>query len=317
MRNPIVRPRTLPRLTARLIAVASFAALLYSPSPGWAAPAPDLGAASGFSVLAGTAVTCTRSVVTGDAGSLGAFTPTLCTITGTVHQADAVAATAYADFLGAYATLANTQCDHTISVAAFTGNVPALGPLAPGVYCFPAAVTFTDTTLTLNGPANGIWIFKVGAALTGNGFRVVMTGGGQPCNVYWSVGAAATLTTSTLSPLFQGNILVGEDISFTGVAGGTPFNGDAFAGGKGTTSVPTGAVTLTDYIVAGCGGVLAAQASCKAEHEKPKHKHCNQGVGNGPEGCDPGNSNQGDDDRSNDELNGTPGHPGRHGGNGK
>ncbi len=43
--------------------------------------------------------------------------------------------------------------------------------------------------------------------------------------------------------------------------------------------------------------------------EKPK---CNQGVGNGPEGCDPGNSNH--NQPSNDEDGGTPGSPGRQGG---
>jgi hypothetical protein len=42
---------------------------------------------------------------------------------------------------------------------------------------------------------------------------------------------------------------------------------------------------------------------------------CNQGVGNGPEGCDPGNSNQGNPFHSNDELGGVPGNPGRKGGN--
>ena len=41
---------------------------------------------------------------------------------------------------------------------------------------------------------------------------------------------------------------------------------------------------------------------------------CNQGVGNGPEDCDPGNSNQGDPDNSNDENGGTPGNPGSKGG---
>ena len=41
------------------------------------------------------------------------------------------------------------------------------------------------------------------------------------------------------------------------------------------------------------------------------HAGCNQGVGNGDEGCDPGNSNQGDDDRSNDEQGGRPGQPGK------
>jgi hypothetical protein len=53
---------------------------------------------------------------------------------------------------------------------------------------------------------------------------------------------------------------------------------------------------------------------CNAAGTVARH-HCNQGVGNGPEGCDPGNSNQGNANRSNDELGGTPGHPGRQGGN--
>jgi hypothetical protein len=49
----------------------------------------------------------------------------------------------------------------------------------------------------------------------------------------------------------------------------------------------------------------------KGKKEKEK-KHCNQGVGNGPEGCDPGNSNH--NQPSNDENGGTPGNPGRKGG---
>jgi len=44
---------------------------------------------------------------------------------------------------------------------------------------------------------------------------------------------------------------------------------------------------------------------------------CNQGVGNGEEDCDPGNSNQGDDDNSNDENGGEPGNPGKGKGKGK
>lgn len=45
------------------------------------------------------------------------------------------------------------------------------------------------------------------------------------------------------------------------------------------------------------------------QSEKPR---CNQGVGNGPEGCDPGNSNH--NQPSNDENGGVPGAPGRQGG---
>jgi hypothetical protein len=66
------------------------------------------------------------------------------------------------------------------------------------------------------------------------------------------------------------------------------------------------AVTLTDVALLGCqDGSLGGTA----------HAKCNQGVGNGPEGCDPGNSNQGNPLRSNDERGGVPGNPGRKGGN--
>ncbi len=65
-------------------------------------------------------------------------------------------------------------------------------------------------------------------------------------------------------------------------------------------------MTLTNVAFTGCtGGSIGGTA-------KPK---CNQGVGNGPEGCDPGNSNQTYPFRSNDEIGGVPGNPGRKGGN--
>ena len=145
-------------------------------SLAWAQSAPLLGTAASFAVLGRTNVTCTApGVITGDVGvSPGTFTNTTgCTIAGTVHVNDLGAMNAQTDFLKAYAVLEDdlrTPCTQTISTAAFTGNVPALGPLPPGVYCFPAAVTFTDTTLTLDGSTNpnGIWIFKVEGALTGS-----------------------------------------------------------------------------------------------------------------------------------------------------
>ena len=68
------------------------------------------------------------------------------------------------------------------------------------------------------------------------------------------------------------------------------------------------AVTMTGATVNGCEGT--------SQPEPPERSRCNQGVGNGPEGCDPGNSNQGSPNRSNDELGGTPGDPGRMDGNG-
>jgi hypothetical protein len=295
----MIRSTSLARLTTRLLVVVPFAAFLCYPSPALATgSAPSLGAASTFAALAGGpaagAVTCTTSTVTGDVGVVlpGSFTNTgPCSITGTV---DPNATAAYADFLNAYTTLQyNTSCDQTL-----TGTLAGV-TLPPGVYCFPAAATLTGT-LTLNGPADGVWIFKIGTggtgALTGTSFSVVMAGAaaGTPCpNVYWWVAQAATLTSSN----FLGTILTGADITVTG---GT-FIGDALAGGAGTTSVPTGAVTLTNSTSTACPGAGGTVVPTKLK--------CNQGVGNGPEGCDPGNSNN--HNPSNDELGGTPGNPGR------
>src|SRR3954463_1585775 len=289
-----------PTSAIRLVVLIPFAALLYIPFHVSAAGAgPVLGAASGFAALAGGpaagAVTCTSSTVAGSVGVIrpGSFVSTNCTVAAVNTNATA----AYADFLNAYDALQfNTQCDQTL-IGTLAGVT-----LSPGVYCFPAAVTLTGT-LTLDGPADGVWVFKIGTggtgALTATNFSVVMAGNAAAVcpNVYWWVAQAATLTTSH----FLGTILAGADITVTG---GT-FIGDALAGGAGTSSAPTGAVTLTTSTVSAC-----SPAGGDAVHVKGK---CNQGVGNGPEGCDPGNSDH--HNPSNDERGGTPGNPGRKAGN--
>jgi hypothetical protein len=246
---------------AMLLSASSF-------QPALAQSAPSLGAASSFSVLGGQAVTCTNSVITGDVGvsPTPAFANAGCTIAGgTPPATDAAAALARTAFLSAYDALGLMPCGQTIGTAAFTGNVPALGPLAPGVYCFPAGVTFTDTTLTLDGSTNpnGIWIFKVGAALTGSGFHVVMANGGQACNVFWSVGAAVTLSTSTLPPLFQGNILAGD-----AAGGAITITGGSLIG----RALANVAVTLTGTNLHGSCALLAqAAASCSVNDNDGDH----------------------------------------------
>jgi Ice-binding-like len=264
-----------------------------------AATAPALNSAGSFAVLSaapggGGAVTCTNGTITGNVGSSGlaaSVVQTSCTINGNVIAP--VSAQVVSDFNNAYAAYAAIPCDQTL-----TGTLAGV-TLTPGVYCFAAAAAPTGT-LTLNGPSTATWIFKIGAAttpptgaLTGTNFSVVMAGGGTPCNVNWWVAQAATMTDSQ----FVGTILAGAAIT---LKRGT-FSGNALAGD---------AVTVTGTTLVGCAGTTS--------HGKGKLKeHCNQGVGNGPEGCDPGNSNQGNPARSNDELGGTPGDPGRQGGNGK
>ncbi len=266
-------------LSSCLLAIAAlFSAASFNAALAQAATAPSLGSASGFAALAGTAVTCTDSTVTGNVGVWpgNAVTQTNCPVTGTVHAADVVAKKAYGDFINAYDNLAplNNTCD---SAHTLTGTL-AGEYLFPGVYCVDAVAKTGPLFLDASGDPNAVWIFLVNGALTATNFDVFVFGG-DPCNVYWWVKDAATLTTSN----FQGTILAGADITVTG---GT-FNGDALA---------TAAVTLKSTTV----------TACQASGGNAK---CNQGVGNGPEGCDPGNSNN--NNPSNDELGGTPGNPGR------
>jgi len=282
----------------------SLCALTLLTQAAFAQGAPQLGSAAGFAVLSaaangGGAVTCTDSIVSGDVGSSGApasIVQTRCSISGATIAP--VPAQVVTDFDQAYAKLALQPCTQTFTQAAFTGESLTV---QPGVICFPAAATFTDTTITLKGGLNDLWIFKIGTeapgALTGTGLQVVMAGG-QACSVYWWVKAATTLTTSG----FQGTILSGAAITATGLANpSTAYNGNLLA---------KAAVTLTNFSLTGCEGGIANPPA-------PKHAKCNQGVGNGPESCDPGNSNQGNPLRSNDELGGVPGNPGRKGGNNK
>jgi len=247
-------------------------------------------------VLANAAVTCTNGTIAGDVGTLqatptGSFTQTSCPLTGTAHIGDGAARQAYNSFLSAWTSLAPQPGDICPII---TGTLDGV-ILSPGVYCISAEAK--TGVLTLNGGPNDQWTFKVVGALTGTNFSVVMAGGAVPCNVTWWVSQAATMTTSNL----VGTILAGAAITLTG---GT-FGGNVYAGASGV-----GDVTITGTTVVGCAG--SNDRGHDHDNDKDKGK-CNQGVGNGPEGCDPGNSNH--HNGSNDENGGTPGNPGRKGSN--
>jgi hypothetical protein len=224
------------------LASMGFAALLLGTPPLLAASAPNLGAAASFAVLGGPAVTCTRSIITGDVGSSGvpaSIVRVLCTINGAVIAP--VSSQVLNDFVAAYDALGDdgvNPCTGSLETA-YTDTTLTL---PPGVYCNVADVTFTRTTLTLDGPADGLWIFRIGTegtgALTGTNLSVVMPGGGETCNnnVFWWTAQAATLTDS----FFIGNILSGAAITVTGGS----LDGQALA---------QAAVTLTDTDVAVCG----------------------------------------------------------------
>lgn len=203
-------PRVNAMLAPRLFAAALFTVIL-SAVPyrqALAQSAPDMGAAGGFAVLGGTAVTCTSSTIAGDAGiNSGAFGA--CTVLGTMHEGDLIAQQAYSDFLAAYDNIWAKPCDQVL-----TGSLAGV-TLPPGVYCFYATAALTGV-LTLSGPPNGVWIFKIGTSGTGalaaTNFNVV-TSGGSGCysNVYWWTAQDAPLTDS----VFFGRVLAGTDMTVT------------------------------------------------------------------------------------------------------
>lgn len=260
-----------------------------------------LGSASTFGVLGATTVTCTgASTVFGDVGvspgtAITGFDPD-CTATGALHAGDDVAVQAQADAAAAYFSLSEEPCGFLY------GDVQQLDGLTldPGVHCFPSSANLqVDGTLTLSGP--GQYIFKLGSTLvTMAGSQVVLDGNAICGDIYWLVGSSATLAGSVV-----GNLLAHTSI---GMDPGASLTGRAIALG--------GAVTMSGQnTVSDCGdGSRPAPGGTRPGHS---HQKCNQGVGNGSEGCDPGNSNQGDETRSNDEAGGTPGNPGKKGGNGK
>ena len=314
MARGLTRSTLLKYLKRTAVVAVPFAALAYA-SPVSAATAPSLGAAASFAVLASSTVTCTgASAITGDIGvwpgSAIVLGATPCTLTGTLHAGDGVAKNAHDNAVTAYNGLAGATCNTDL-----TGqDLGALAnPLPPGVYCFATSAQLTGT---LNLTGGGVYIFKIGSTLTTASASSVLISNAQPCdassNVFWQVGSSATLGTTTA---FAGNILAFASITMTT---GATMNGRAIA--------LNGAVTMDTNMVSGCrtatggggGGDEDKDKDKDRDHDKDHDKdrdkdHCNQGVGNGREGCDPGDS----DHRhgSNDENGGTPGDPGRKGGN--
>lgn len=216
-----------------------------------AATSPNLGTANSYSVLAGSEVTNTgATTIGGNVGiSPGIGSPPhysgfgTVTMGGSIHDADGAALTAQADRSTAFTALGSQSCDVT-----YAGTKDLVGSnLIPGVYCADA---FELTgTLTLNGSASDVWIFKSASSLviTGSTANVVFTGGGQPCNVWWRVVSTATFTPASV---FSGNVLAATSITF---GAGSTLNGKALAG--------TAAVTLDSTSITGPTCVAGTSSS--------------------------------------------------------
>ena len=182
-----------------------------SGSGGGGPAAVVLGTSSGFAVLAGAGVTNTgATVITGDLGtsptaSVTGFPPG--TVSGTIHAADATAATAQTDLTTAY----NDAAGRTVGPISVSGDLTGL-TLAPGLYKSTSSLGLTGAmTLTGLGDANAVFIIQVASTLiTGPGSQVILTGGAQAKNIIWQVGTSATLGTNSI---FKGTIMADQSIT--------------------------------------------------------------------------------------------------------
>lgn len=196
----------------------------------------DLGAATGFAVLAQATVTNTgATVVNGDLGlspgsAVTGFPPG--TMNGSIQIDNAPAVAGIASLMTAYGD--------ALAVPAGTGVSGDLGGqvLPPGVYTAATSLAIMSGNLTLDaqGDTNAVWIFQIGSTLVTTDFvgNVILANGAQASNVFWQVGSSATIGAGTT---FEGTILADTSISVTT---GAVLNGRALAGAV----APSGAVTL-------------------------------------------------------------------------
>lgn len=150
-----------------------------------AASNPDLGTAATYSILAGSSVTNSgNTTISGDVGiNPGAAAPPNVTgwgsvnlVGGTLYDTGGTALTAKNNKNTAFGTLAVPACgaDGGADYGGVTHEL-AGNTLVPGVYC-ATSFHLTDGTLTLNGSATDVWIFRSASDLviTGATSKVIL-----------------------------------------------------------------------------------------------------------------------------------------------
>ena len=232
--------------------VLSFSLALFSLAQ--TAAAQSLGDAISFAVLGGTAVTAagTGTIITGDVGvspgtSITGF-PAWATVVPpyATHANDGAAIAAQTSVTALYTSLAAM------------GGATALGPelsgitVGPGVYAFSSEANLATTgTFTLDGA--GIYIFKVGSALTANVLsNVSLINGATACDVFWQVYSAATLNGDTFAGtvVAQAAVTLGVGAVLNGRALTTPDGAVTMAGGNTVNIIceePPTAISLTSF----------------------------------------------------------------------
>jgi methionine-rich copper-binding protein CopC len=160
-------------------------------------------------------------------------------VNGSIHVADEVVAHAQADLSLAYTDAAGRILNAKPLAADLTGLT-----LTPGLYKNLSDVTISSGSVTLDaqGDVNAVFLLQVGGALTtGASTQVLLANGARATNVFWQVGADATLASATT---FEGSVLAAQSIT---VNAGSTVDGRLFSGSLGATAsvaVDTSVVTV-------------------------------------------------------------------------
>ena len=211
-------------------------------------------------MLGGTISNTGTSVVIGNVGAtitITGFPPG--TATGTVYTApngpSSIVGEAYMDFVAAYDYAAGetpTQSINGLDASqVFVGNT---------VYSSAPMTNVTSTagiTLTFNAQNNSseVFLMQIPGALTIDGpITFALEGGALASNIYWIVGAAATISPSDVPVTFDGNILTQTSFTMSANTGGSGVLAGTI---KGCVFAETANTLAGTTDINGCTGVAS------------------------------------------------------------
>lgn len=191
-----------------------------------------LSSASGFAILAGSAITNTgATTINGDLGispgtSVGGFPPGI--LNGVMHNCDLIANQAKLDLTAAYNDAAGRTSTDMVTLS---GNIGGL-TLTPGLYKSTSSLAISSGNLTFDakGNPNAVFIIQIASTLTTtSGRKVILSGGALASNIFWQVGSSATFGTTSV---FKGTVMAMQSITFNT---GATLDGRGLARNAGVT----------------------------------------------------------------------------------